>query len=144
MPAALAFVVLSSNAQAHGVVAHTVEGGVGVRVEYDSGHPVAHAEARIFAPEMPEEPYQSGFTDVKGFFMFFPSKPGEWRIEIDDGMGHRAVKSILMDEESVLQDAVTVPSRNRWKETVMGLLVIIALFSILAFWMSRTRINEKA
>jgi hypothetical protein len=36
-----------------------------------------------------DTPYLTGTTDPAGLFTFLPGKPGEWRVVVDDGMGHR-------------------------------------------------------
>jgi nickel transport protein len=60
---------------------------------YDGGTPVTGAQVTLYSPEG-DEPYQTGITDPEGVFVFLPANPGEWRLVVDDGMGHRREASI--------------------------------------------------
>ncbi len=74
----------------HGMtVRMTMEGRVVVTTcHYDGGIPVADAQVTLFAPGE-DEVYLTGTTDPAGLFAFVPNNPGNWRVGVDDGMGHR-------------------------------------------------------
>jgi nickel transport protein len=74
----------------HGITVRlSQEGRVVVATSrYDGGIPVAGAQATVFAPGG-DTPYLTGTTDPAGVFAFLPATGGEWRVVVDDGMGHR-------------------------------------------------------
>lgn len=72
----------------------TREGRVVVAAcHYDGGTPVTGAQVTLYPPGS-DTPYQTGVTDRAGVFAFLPESPGEWRVLVDDGMGHRREASI--------------------------------------------------
>jgi hypothetical protein len=56
-------------------------------VRYAGGTPVAGADVVIRGPD--DATYQAGRTDAGGLFAFVPAHAGEWRVLVDDGLGHR-------------------------------------------------------
>jgi nickel transport protein len=60
--------------------------------------PIANAKVEIYAPEA-ETHYQTGKTDINGNFAFLPNTFGEWKIKIDDEMGHVRNTSISIPKE---------------------------------------------
>ncbi|MBS4013526.1 MAG: hypothetical protein KGZ97_07165 [Bacteroidetes bacterium] len=65
--------------------------------------PIANAKVEVFAPET-ETPYQLGQTDINGNFAFLPNAYGEWRIKIDDEMGHVRNTKINIPKEFFTTD----------------------------------------
>jgi hypothetical protein len=63
---------------------------------YDGGVPVAGADVVIHGPGAGSA-YQVGRTDPAGRFAFVPAAPGEWRVRVDDGMGHRRTARAMVD-----------------------------------------------
>ena len=61
---------------------------------YSDGEMMRFSEVLVFSPEDAQTEFQSGRTDQNGRFVFYPDQNGTWRIEANDGMGHKAVKSI--------------------------------------------------
>jgi nickel transport protein len=92
---------------AHGVVYEiSKENAVIVKIGYDDGEPMSYAEVKIFSP-LEREPalsevegieYQNGRTDRNGCFAFFPDQAGEWRVVVNDGMGHGLVTEVPVKE----------------------------------------------
>jgi nickel transport protein len=88
--AAAMLMAIGGELAAHGisvVVERTGDAWVAT-ARYDGGIPVAGADVVIHGPGA-ESVYQEGRTDPAGRFVFLPSGPGEWRVRVDDGMGHR-------------------------------------------------------
>jgi hypothetical protein len=72
---------------------------------YDGGVPMGGADVVIHGPGAASV-YQEGRTDPAGRFLFIPSGPGEWRVRVDDGMGHRrTVRAVVQAAESPLVGA---------------------------------------
>ncbi len=89
---ALALFACAASPRAHGLHLKAEEAGGGVivvRAGYDPGGPVALADVTI-SPPGDGPPFQRGQTDVNGGFAFLPDAPGQWRITVNDGSGHRA------------------------------------------------------
>jgi nickel transport protein len=83
-------VVMAGELSAHGltvVVERTGDVWVAM-AHYDGGVPVAGGDVVIHGPDT-DSVYQVGRTDPAGRFAFVPAGPGEWRVRVDDGMGHR-------------------------------------------------------
>lgn len=74
----------------HGITVRLAREGrvVVATCRYDGGIPVAGALTTVLAPGV-DTPYLTGTTDPAGLFTFLPGTPGEWRVVVDDGMGHR-------------------------------------------------------
>jgi len=49
---------------------------------------MSYARVKISAPGA-KLTFQSGRTDRNGRFCFFPDTPGDWKVVVDDEMGHR-------------------------------------------------------
>jgi nickel transport protein len=88
--AAAMLLLIGGELSAHGisvVVERTGDAWVAT-ARYHGGIPMAGADVVIHGPGT-ESVYQEGRTDPAGRFVFMPSGPGEWRVRVDDGMGHR-------------------------------------------------------
>jgi len=84
---------------AHGVMSEIGAGGIVVTAEYDTGEPMSYAKVKIMAPGA-KLPFQSGRTDRNGRFCFFPDKQGEWKVIVDDEMGHRLEVRVPVDKKN--------------------------------------------
>ena len=67
-----------------------------VMVTYEGSIPAAGVDVLIYAPGE-EGLFQSGTTDPDGRFAFLPKTAGTWRIEADDGAGHRRSHEVAVD-----------------------------------------------
>jgi nickel transport protein len=94
---ALLLAFVASDVSAHGLsVVLERQGDVVVATcRYAGGTPVRAAAVVIRGPGE-EAPYQEGRTDPQGRFAFVPAGPGEWRVTVDDGMGHRRTARITV------------------------------------------------
>lgn len=91
--------LLPGSLRAHGVVYEiSKENAVIVKVGYDDGEPMSYAEVKIFSPFETDIEYQNGRTDRNGCFAFFPAQAGEWRVVVNDGMGHGVVTEVPVKE----------------------------------------------
>jgi len=146
----------------HGLRHKALEGGRGVEVMYDQGKPAVSARVTVFSPGDRENPFQEGFTDRNGRFVFFPDRAGAWLIEVHDGMGHALRHEILVDDAPAPDEAgVPVPRHEeapiriqdkapdrlkdetppwtRLQAVIVGVSVIFGLFGLLALIKSRAR-----
>lgn len=129
---------------AHGVSGSIVEKtGFLVMVEYDDGEPMAYASMEIH--NLKEKlPFQSGWTDKNGRFMFLPDAPGEWQVVVSDGMGHQVAlnasvtENMVMSREMDQNDGISHGrSFSRYENALMGISVIFNIFGFLFWWKGR-------
>lgn len=70
---------------------------VSVKASYSPTSPLADVGIKVYAPEE-DHPFQTGHTDKQGYFVFYPTTPGNWVYEIDDQHGHKKRTTISIDE----------------------------------------------
>ncbi|MDR2098259.1 MAG: DUF4198 domain-containing protein [Spirochaetaceae bacterium] len=93
----------------HGVEVYDVSGEERpVRVvyfKYSTGEPASFAKIKIFPPSTAERNVESlvSITDRNGIFCFIPDEEGEWRVDMEDGMGHKG--SIIVNAAAVQTEA---------------------------------------
>ncbi len=139
--ALIALALFSAHAPctAHGIDASVGEGGVYVKIFYDDGTPVSFADVRVYTPAGRE--FISGITDRNGVFLFVPDAAGEWRVEADDGMGHRILKSIEVAGGYEYELAQRKPGRKfpRLYGAVTGVSLIFGFFGLFAMFSRRRK-----
>ncbi len=102
------------------------------RAVYGAGEPVAFGKVLVYAPGGSETVHQSGNADAQGYFCFRPAGPGDWRITVDDEMGHRQQSVVHIPEPFDGSPAGTSASGGtRLERTALGLALIIGLSG---FW----------
>lgn len=81
---------------AHGIGYRVLDraGAITLACHYSDGSPVSYAETLVFGPEDSHVEFQNGRTDRRGMFSFCPDASGSWRIETNDGRGHRVDRII--------------------------------------------------
>lgn len=87
-------------AWAHGTTA-TVEHTVTVRVNYETGQPLADAQVSVYSPAAPDTPWTTGMTNASGAFEFTPTpaEPGNWEVIVRKA-GHGEVVTIPIGTDS--------------------------------------------
>ena len=139
---ALLISVFPCSAFAHGVQGKVDFGGVVVTAQYDSGEPMSYAKVKILAPGGPL-PFQSGRTDRNGRFCFFPDSEGNWKVVVDDEMGHRLEVGVPVNEhlawkESQDSEGTRKSAFSRYEKALMGICIIFGLFGIFS-WSKRKK-----
>ncbi len=134
--ATLAF-LLPSPLFAHGVKGSVKEGGIVVTAQYDTGEAMSYARVRISAPGA-KLLFQSGRTDRNGQFCFFPDTPGDWKVVVDDEIGHRLEIQVPVDEVKNLKtDRAAEGSKSslaKYERALMGVSIIFGLSGIFFWW----------
>jgi nickel transport protein len=123
---------------AHGVTSKIDTGGIVVSAMYDTGEAMDYARVTVLAPGANLK-FQSGRTDRNGRFCFFPDVSGNWKVVVDDEMGHRLKVTVPVDEAMALQanpenGNLKPGSLARWEKAVMGVSIIFGISGIL-FWL---------
>ncbi len=140
------FFVLSPILYAHGVTGKVDTGGMVVSAQYDTGEPMSYARVKIAAPGT-KPAFQSGRTDRNGRFCFFPDAPGDWKVVVDDEIGHRLEVTVpVNDLKELMTDQQPGNSRgsslSRYEKALMGICFIFGISGIF-FWWKGKRIQGK-
>src|SRR5690606_12976542 len=104
--------------------------------------PATDSDVAVFGPQYTQSPYQTGVTDPRGIFAFVPPEPGDWRIIIDDGYGHRAEQTIPVDWTGDISQAAG-PGRSTVDKAILGVSVIFGFTGVL-LWLQSRRSGETA
>jgi nickel transport protein len=132
---------------AHGTRHRLITESSAVTVEFffSDNEPMSYAEVFVFGPHDLKLEYQNGRTDQKGRFSFYPTVPGSWRVEANDGMGHKEVGIIevlkeITDEATSknisAMDANKSAGQSVLLKAITGLSLIFNLFLIFYIWKS--------
>ena len=130
---------------AHGVMGTVGSGGVVVTAQYDTGEAMSYARVKISAPGAGLT-FQSGRTDRNGRFCFYPDGPGDWKVIVDDEMGHRLEVMVPVDETLTLQanqhrGVADESSLSRYERALMGISIIFGIFGTILGWRGYNRRN---
>ena len=113
---------------------------VSLRASYGADEPAAHAAVAASSAAAPARLGIRGETDAGGAFTFTPPAEGEWLIRVDDGYGHIATRTIVVNWAG---PAAELPQpANLWARTGVGLFVIFGL-TVFVFWGRRRLVNQK-
>lgn len=132
------FFLLPFFTHAHGVKGEVASGGIVVTAEYDTGEPMSYARAKILAPAA-KLTFQSGRTDRNGRFCFFPDIPGEWKVVVDDEMGHKLEVPVSVNEAKQLKtdkkaEGLTNSPLSRYERAIMGICIIFGICGVFFWW----------
>jgi nickel transport protein len=135
---------------AHGVMGKVDTGGMVVSARYDTGEPMSYARVKIAAPGT-KLTFQSGRTDRNGRFCFFPDVPGDWKVIVDDEIGHRLEIAVpVNDSKELITDqqvrGSSGSSLSRYAKVLIGVCFIFGISGIFFWWKGKLvymRINEK-
>lgn len=132
--AILILLLTGSAAFGHGVTCRNIdEPAAAVFFAYSDGAPMSYAETKVFGPQSsPDLEFQNGRTDARGIFGFIPDRPGNWRIEARDGMGHKANHEIVVKETTTTLPKPATPSNPKPHRSSPGALQILLGVSIIA------------
>jgi len=85
-------------------------------------------------------------TDARGRFAFPSPGAGEYRIVVDDGLGHRSELRLTLQEDpsGVAATSATgaIEAEHRhwpWRQWLSGLGYLLGLFGLAAWWLARRR-----
>ncbi|MDR1363612.1 MAG: DUF4198 domain-containing protein [Spirochaetaceae bacterium] len=114
-----------------------------VYFKYSTGEPVSFAKIKIYPPSTRDKNVESlvSITDRNGIFCFVPDETGEWRVDMEDGMGHKGSISIAAGLEDTVASA---EDENKLAASRIPLIFNIVLgLSLLAnifgFWLIAAR-----
>ncbi len=133
----IAILLTSGFLYGHGINYRITSGkGVVIEASYDDGEPMAYSEVKIYPPDE-EEIFQQGIMDRNGKFIFFPDTRGEWKIIVNDGMGHGFIKKIKITEKYQLKEkAYSIPV---YQKIISGVGIIGLIFTIIYILLTRKK-----
>ncbi|QTA92552.1 hypothetical protein [Desulfonema magnum] len=137
---------------AHGTGCRILSDNKAVTAEfyYSDGEAMSYASILVFGPGDDKTEYQNGRTDRSGRFGFYPDKNGTWRIEANDGMGHKAQAAVEVREEKSAETEAekNFPSSHAelgnkgtlstLLKSVLGLSLIFNIFFVIFLWKRKT------
>lgn len=141
----ISFVFLVKQCFAHNVGYLVFKNGIGIKVFYEDINktPMSYAEVKVYSPEDKKTEYQSGITDKNGCFVFCPDRPGKWRIEVNDGMGHGVVKELEILENFTIQ-MEDMYQLSLWKKVLVGISTIFGFSGILFYILTIKKLKSNA
>jgi hypothetical protein len=102
------------------------------RALYGGSEPIAFAKVTVHPPGAAGVVYQSGNADAQGYFCFRPSGSGEWRITVDDEMGHVEQASVIIPNPfAAAATPAAAPTASRIERAALGIALLIGLSG---FW----------
>ncbi|MFC1526871.1 hypothetical protein ACFL6X_08695 [Candidatus Latescibacterota bacterium] len=122
----------------HGVTHEAFDVGAGIKATYSDGTPMAYCDVTVFAPDDPDSEFQIGSTDPNGCFAFVPDTTGDWRLTVDDGMGHLLAAEIRVGLGGV-ESVGGQPGGDRLSSVVVGISVVFGLFGAATLLLRRLR-----
>lgn len=103
-----------------------------VRALYGASEPAAFVKVTVFSPAAPAQPHQTGCTDAQGYFAFRPAAPGDWRVEIDDEVGHRVETAVRIPDPFTSAAPPPAPaSTSRFERALLGIGLIVGVSGFL-------------
>jgi len=118
---------------------------------YSDGEPMNYADVLVFSPQDKKTEYQNGRCDRQGRFAFYPDASGAWRIEVNDGMGHKVRGSVEIRElktgEMEPEKNITAPNDRTETSSMLlrcvsGLSMIFNLYFVVYLWKRKTKAKQ--
>jgi hypothetical protein len=148
----LSLIAIPQSASAHGLGLTTTAGDEAIagRAAFADGSPVAQAGIELVAVRR-DAAVVTTRTDADGRFALpTPLVPGEYRLSVDDGLGHRREKRLTIDRPAIVEAATVVRvldapvteqahghrhgHLSRW---LSGLGYLLGLSGAAAWWLAR-------
>lgn len=118
-----------------------------ISASYEGTEAASFIEVTVHPPasaNMKADAFQTGRTDFDGKFVFLPTVPGDWRVQLDDETGHRVeliatVTGKSAGEASAARPTGEVEGRGLGERLLIGLSVLFGAAGLLYGWMARRR-----
>lgn len=127
------------------LLSHTVnyevqQKGMAARIFYSVKDAASYSEFELYGPG-DKEPYQIGRTDRNGFAAFVPDRPGMWKLKVigESAHGFHGVTIDLKVDNAVNLESFNKPLVAKSTKMVTGLSLIIGIFGLFAFFISRKK-----
>ncbi len=133
----LAFFLMAGLVVAHAVGYKVEKGGaITISAWYEglTRVPMKEAFVNVFAPG-DKAFFQKGRTDRRGRFSFYPDRPGQWYVLINDGRGHGVVVKVRVRE--LRAGETCSPGLPLYFKFIVGLSIIFGVFGAVSLWKGR-------
>jgi nickel transport protein len=108
-----------------------------VYFKYSTSEPVSFAKIKLYPPSTRDKNIESlvSITDRNGYFSFIPDETGEWRIDMEDGMGHKGTINVTVSDENATADTETDKKTSSQRvplavAIVLGLSLLANIFTV--------------
>lgn len=126
----------------HGVEVSEAENGAKVvRFSYTDNEPMMYAKIKLYPPSSPKIETVKSLTDKNGFFAFVPDEEGDWRVEAQDGMGHRGEIVINTLKTSAIDDKQNASASAAFR-ILLGLSLLLNIFAIYGFVLKKISLSK--
>ncbi len=113
--------------------------GVGIQARYADDTPISYSDATVYYPGSEEE-FQQGLTDRNGRYLFSPDREGEWKIKIDDGMGHGVIAKLSVGEDLRITGKAAGARFRIWQKILIGISIIWGFTGIYYYLFTRKKL----
>lgn len=110
----IANAVIADSVLAHGAnIKHQQTPAIVIKAAFDDGTPMANAQAIVYCPKDPANPWLKGTTDNEGRFTFVPESDvsENWDVKVRKA-GHGDIVSISLAEENSVSDSNSSTTEN--------------------------------
>jgi hypothetical protein len=141
--AALLAILITTHARAHelSATARLERGRVFVEAYFDDN--TAPRDAQITVSDSAGHVVAEGRTDNHGKWSFAAPPPGDYRLRVDAGGGHKRIISLTIPGEGSGVVSHSSPrdefTRTRWLGLGIGILLISGFVIAVKLWRKRTR-----
>jgi nickel transport protein len=126
-----------------------------LHASYEGQEPASFLSVTVHPPAsaaVKADAFQTGRTDFHGRFVFQPSAPGDWRVIVDDEMGHRvelvaavaALEAPTGTPQTPTNADAALDGRSTTDRLVIGLSILFGAAGLLYGWTARKRTGSAA
>lgn len=115
-----------------------------VRASYGASEPLAFAGVELQSPGSPASSATKARTDARGYFSFVPDRAGEWKVTVDDDMGHRTERAIQVPADFESSTPAPATEVHRTERAITGVAILLGLTGVLYGWRARRAAQPSA
>lgn len=116
-----------------------------ISAAYEGTEPASFIAVTVLPPasaNIKADAFQTGRTDFEGKFVFIPTTAGDWRVRLDDEMGHRVDLVAKVGSAGLAQTPPVRPGgegegRGTGERFLIGLSVLFGAAGLLYGWLAR-------
>ena len=134
--------VSATLAWGHSINYHVEQKGMAVRAYYSENDAAAYSQYELYGPG-DKDPHQTGRTDKYGYIGFVPDRPGVWKLQVwgESTHGFHGVTTEIKVDKTLGLEGFKKPMVAAYTRYVTGISLIIGIFGIYAFWLSRRKVG---
>lgn len=127
-------------AMAHSINYQVEQNGMSVRAYYSENDAATYSQYELYGPG-DKDPHQIGRTDKYGYVGFVPDRPGIWKLQVwgESTHGFHGVTTDIKVDQALNLEGFKKPMVAAYTKYVTGISLIIGIFGIYSFWLSRRK-----